>query len=125
MDFSLTQDILATVDQVQAALTDPGFLAAMTELPKIGSVEVLEQARGGDTVHQRVRYLFTADLSGAVRRVVDPDKLTWVERSTSTSPRTRRRTRSNPTTTPTCSRAATTRRSRSTEHAPVVSRPGT
>jgi hypothetical protein len=83
MDFTLTQDIAATVDQVEAALTDAGFLTTMTDLPKIGSVEVLEQTRGGDTVHQRVRYLFTAELSGAVRRVVDPDKLTWVEDSTS------------------------------------------
>jgi hypothetical protein len=83
MDFSLTQDIAATVEQVEAALTDAGFLATMTDLPKIGSVEVLEQSRAGDSVHQRVRYLFTADLSGAVRRVVDPDKLTWVEDSKS------------------------------------------
>ncbi len=83
MDFTLTQDIAATVDQVEAALTDAGFLATMADMPKIGSVEVLEQTRDGDTVHQRVRYLFTAELSGAVRRVVDPDKLTWVEDSTS------------------------------------------
>jgi hypothetical protein len=85
MDFTLTQDITATVGQVEAALTDAGFLATMAELPKIGSVEVLEQTRDGATVHQRVRYLFTAELSGAVRRVVDPDKLTWVEDSTSDS----------------------------------------
>lgn len=83
MDFSLTQLITATVEQVEVALTHAGFLATMSDLPKIGSVEVLEQSRDGHTVHQRVRYLFTADLSGAVRRVVDPDKLTWVEDSTS------------------------------------------
>jgi len=83
MDFSLTQLITATVEQVEVALTDAGFLATMADLPRIGSVEVLDQSRDGDTVHQRVRYLFTADLSGAVRRVVDPDKLTWIEDSTS------------------------------------------
>jgi len=83
MDFTLTQHITAPVDQVEAALTDAGFLATMADLPKIGSVEVLEQTRNGGTVHQRVRYLFTAELSGAVRRVVDPEKLTWVEDSTS------------------------------------------
>jgi hypothetical protein len=83
MDFTLTQDITATVDEVEAALTDAGFLSTMADLPKIGSVDVLEQTRKGDTVHQRVRYLFTAELSGAVRRVVDPEKLTWVEDSTS------------------------------------------
>ncbi len=47
MDFSLTQDISATVDQVEAALADPGFLSSMSDLPKIGSVEVLEQTRDG------------------------------------------------------------------------------
>lgn len=82
MDFTLTQDLTGSIDAVEAALGDAGFLTGMTDLPKIGKVEVLEQTRDGDTLHQRVRYLFTADLSRAVRRVVDPDKLTWVEDTT-------------------------------------------
>jgi hypothetical protein len=82
MNFTLTQDIVGAVDAVDAALVDRGFLAGLAALPKLGSSEVLEQSRDGQTVHQRVRYLFTAALSGAVRRVVDPDRLTWVEDST-------------------------------------------
>jgi uncharacterized protein YndB with AHSA1/START domain len=82
MDFSLTQDIPAPVDAVDAALVDPKFLARMGELPKLGSATVLSQSRDGEVVHQQVRYLFQAELSAAVTRVVDPKKLTWVEDST-------------------------------------------
>src|SRR6478672_3320137 len=53
----------------------------MAELPKLGSAEVVSQTRDGDVVRQDVRYLFQAELSSAVTRVVDPKKLTWVERS--------------------------------------------
>jgi len=33
-------------------------------------------------MRQRVRYAFVGELSGAVRAVVDPARLTWVEEST-------------------------------------------
>jgi len=82
MDFSLTQDIPAPIDTVDAALIDPDFLARMAELPKLGSATVLSQERAGEVMYQQVRYLFQAELSSAVTRVVDPAKLTWVEDST-------------------------------------------
>ena len=81
MKFEIAQDLRAPVDAVDAALVDPGFLVRMAELPKLGSAEVIEQRREGDVVHQDVRYLFEAQLSGAVTRVVDPKLLTWIERS--------------------------------------------
>jgi hypothetical protein len=79
--FEIVQDLRATPDAVDAALVDPAFLVRMVELPKLGSAEVVSQDRDGDTVRQDVRYLFQAQLSSAVTRVVDPDRLTWVERS--------------------------------------------
>lgn len=82
MDFEIVQSLRRTPDEVDAALVDPAFLTRMAELPKLGSAEVLSQRRDGAVVHQEVRYLFQAELSGAVRRVVDPDRLTWVEEST-------------------------------------------
>ena len=82
MDFTLTQEIPAPVDAVDAALVDPDFLTRMAELPKLGSAEVVSNERDGDTVKLQVRYLFQADLSAAVTRVVDPAKLTWIEDST-------------------------------------------
>src|SRR3954469_5016469 len=81
MKFEIVQDLSAAPDAIDAALVDPAFLARMAELPKLGSAEVVSQARDGDVVRQDVRYLFRAELSAAVTRVVDPKRLTWVERS--------------------------------------------
>ena len=81
MRFEIVQDIAATPEAIDAALVDPAFLARMADLPKLGSAEVVSQARDGDVVRQDVRYLFQAQLSSAVTRVVDPKKLTWVEHS--------------------------------------------
>lgn len=82
MDFTLTQEIPAPVDAVEAALTNPDFLARMAELPKLGSAELVSNEHDGDTVKLQVRYLFQADLSPKVTKFVDPEKLTWVEDST-------------------------------------------
>ena len=81
MKFEIVQDLRATPAAVDGALIDPAFLVRMAELPKLGSAEVVSQLRDGDTMHQDVRYLFQAELSSAVTRVVDPKKLTWIERS--------------------------------------------
>lgn len=82
VDFTLTQEIDAPVDAVDAALVNPDFLVRMDQLPKLGSAEVVSNERDGDIVKLAVRYLFQAELSSAVTRVVDPEKLTWVEEST-------------------------------------------
>ena len=81
MNFEITQELAGTPEAVDAALVDPGFLVRMAELPKLGTAEILDQRREGDVVYQDVRYLFQAELSRAVTRVVDPEQLTWVERS--------------------------------------------
>jgi hypothetical protein len=82
VDFTLRQKIPASVDAVDEALVDPVFLVRMAELPKLGSADVVSKSRAGDVVSLQVRYLFQADLPGAVTRFVDPDKLSWVEDST-------------------------------------------
>ena len=79
MKFRIDQRIPAPLAAVEATLLDRDFIAATAELPKLGSPEVLENARDGDRAHQRIRYRFTAQLSGAVTRLVDPGKLTWVD----------------------------------------------
>ena len=81
MNFDIVQDLAADPDAVDAALVDRAFLLRMGELPKLGSAEVVDQRRDDDVVYQDVRYLFQAELSRAVTRVVDPKLLTWVERS--------------------------------------------
>jgi DNA-binding transcriptional regulator YbjK len=77
--FRIDQHIPAPLAAVEAALLDRDFVAATADLPKLGAPELLELQRDGDRAHQRVRYRFTAQLSGAVTRVIDPAKLTWVD----------------------------------------------
>lgn len=82
MRFDVDQTLPAAVADVLDAFTDPGFLASLADLPKVGSPEVLDQRRDGDLVHLQVRYRFRGDLSPAVRRVLDPERLTWVDHRT-------------------------------------------
>ncbi len=82
MRFRVEQRFAAPLEAVEDALLDPGFLARLAELPKLGAPEVLSHEVDGDVVHQRVRYRFSGDLAPAVTAVVDPDRLTWVEEST-------------------------------------------
>jgi len=77
--FRIEQRIAAPLGAVEAALLNRDFVAATADLPKLGAPELLELERDGDRAHERIRYRFTAELSGAVTRVVDPKKLTWVD----------------------------------------------
>jgi hypothetical protein len=77
--FRIEQRIPAPLDAVEEALLDREFIAATAQLPKLGEPDLLDQERDVDRVRQRVRYRFTAELSPAVRRVVDPAKLTWID----------------------------------------------
>ena len=82
MRFSLDQALPGSIDEVLAAFTDPGYLASLGELGKVGAPEVLDQTQEGDIVLQRVRYHFTGDLSPAVTSVIDRDKFVWVDEHT-------------------------------------------
>ena len=82
MRFHLQQIFRAPADDVARAYTDPALYERLGRLPKLGRPEMLERREDGDVVHLQVRYRFTGDLSAAVRRVVDPDRLTWVEHAT-------------------------------------------
>lgn len=82
MRFRIQQRFDAPVEQVEAVLLDPAFLARLGQLPKLGRPELLDQREDGDVVHRRVRFAFAGQLSAAVTAVVDPARLTWVEEST-------------------------------------------
>ena len=81
MRFRLEQRFSAPVDAVEAAFLDPALLAELANLPQVGRPELLSSRSDGDAVIREVRYAFTGQLSPAVTRVVDPDRLTWVEHS--------------------------------------------
>ena len=81
MRFELDQRVRAPLEAVQAAFIDPAFLAELGALPKLGRLELLEQEERAGLVWQRVRYAFAGELSSAVRAVISPDRLTWIEES--------------------------------------------
>ena len=69
----------APVDVVVAAFADPAFYEELAGLPKVGAPEVLDHRVDGNRAHLEVRMHFTGDLSAAVKAVIDPHKLSWVE----------------------------------------------
>ena len=79
MRFEVRQRIAAPMADVADALTDPGYYEELGSAPKLGAPEVLGRDVDGDVVVMRVRYRFTGDLSSAVKAVIDPAKLTWVD----------------------------------------------
>lgn len=81
MEFELEQHFVLDVADIEDGLTDPGFLATLDDLSAIGEPVVIDTERTAEAAAQQVRYRFVADLPGAVTRVVDPDKLTWIEDS--------------------------------------------
>lgn len=82
MRFRIEQRFGLPLEAVERALCDPRFIDRMADLPKLGRPHLLDHQLDDGVVHQRVRYAFNGDLSSAVRRVVDPARLTWVEEST-------------------------------------------
>src|SRR3546814_18383753 len=56
-------------------------LRSMPELPKLSQPEVLARHEDDGTVELLIRYRFDGDLSSAARAVLDPSRLSWVERS--------------------------------------------
>lgn len=82
MRFRLEQRFSADPDAVLAAFVDPDFYPALAALPNVGEPQVVGRTVEGDVVRIDVRYRFTGELSSAARRVLDPQRLTWVDHAT-------------------------------------------
>jgi hypothetical protein len=80
--FAIEQRFGGDADAVARAYADPELYAAFVGMRKLSKPEVLRHHADGELVELDVRYRFAGDLSPAVRAVIDPDRLTWVERST-------------------------------------------
>jgi len=80
--FSIEQRFRADVDAVARAYADPDLYVALVGLPKLSQPQVVGHEAEGDSVVLQVRYRFGGELSAAARAVIDPARLTWVERST-------------------------------------------
>ncbi len=81
MRFELTQRYDSTATEVTAAYADPALYPTLVGLPKLGGIEVIDHDLDGDRATLGVRFRFTGDLPSAVTAVIDPAKLTWVQRS--------------------------------------------
>lgn len=79
MRFRLEQRVRAPLPAVESALVDPDFLDRLAHLPRLGRPELLRRDDDGAVVRMEVRYAFAGELSPAVTKVVDPDRLTWVD----------------------------------------------
>jgi hypothetical protein len=80
--FTIEQTFAGPLERVEAAFVDPAYLERLSTLPKLGRPTLVHRVEADHLVHQWVKYAFVGDLNAAVRRVVDPARLTWVEEST-------------------------------------------
>jgi hypothetical protein len=79
VDFTITQHVGRHIGEVQNILLSAGFYTASAALPMLGDSALLDQERTDDRVRLRIRRRFTGELNRAVTKVVEPQKLTWVE----------------------------------------------
>lgn len=81
MRFTVEQRFRHDPAAVARALADPQVLGALPDLPKLSRPEVLSREVDGAHVSLALRYRFEGELSSAARAVLDPGRLSWVERS--------------------------------------------
>lgn len=83
MRFSAEQRFeTAAPDVVARAFADPDLFEQYPAGPRLARPEVVDHRAAGDTVRLQVRYRFCGELSAAVRAVVEPSRLSWVEDTT-------------------------------------------
>lgn len=81
MRFTVDQRYGTGPDELALAYADPDLYDHLVGLPNLGAPEVLAHRRAEQVVDLEIRYRFTGELSAAARAVLDPSRLTWVERS--------------------------------------------
>ena len=82
MRLTIDQRFAAPLDVVVQAYTDPALYAGFPEHGTVGRPELIGRRELGDRVELEIRHRFTGNLSSAVRAVLDPTRLTWVEHVT-------------------------------------------
>jgi hypothetical protein len=79
VQFSVTETIAATRDEVLRSLVDPDYYTFLGDhATSVRAPELLSASDDGGIVRTRVRYAFDGTISGPAARVVDAHKLTWV-----------------------------------------------
>lgn len=82
MRFHLEQHFRHPAAEVLAAYADPALYPTLTGLGRVATPVVLDHARHEGRTTLRLQMRLAADLSPAARRVVDPDRLSWIQEET-------------------------------------------
>ena len=81
MKIAVRQAVGVAPARAIAAYATPAFYVGRPGRDDIAVVEVVRHEDLGDRVVIEVRCAFTGSVSGAVRRVIDPGKMSWVTRT--------------------------------------------
>jgi hypothetical protein len=84
MEFSVSELIDASFDQIVHALQDPAYYQhlALTASTAVQAPELLGATTADGVLDLSVRYAFAGEISGAAAMAVDAAKLTWVIHTT-------------------------------------------
>jgi hypothetical protein len=82
VQFRLEHRYRAEPEAVARAYASEALYAELGAGSKLAPPEVLERRDEAGLVVLRIRYRFVGELSSAVRAVLDPARLTWVDEST-------------------------------------------
>jgi hypothetical protein len=79
--FTVSQNANVAPQVAVAAYGNPAFYEGRPERDHISVVEVVSHEETGSRVHIQVRFKFSGSVSGAVRAVIDPNKMSWITRT--------------------------------------------
>jgi hypothetical protein len=82
MRFAVEQRFEADADAVARAYADPALYAILPATTKLARPELVSHTTEGERIVLEVRYRLVAELPSAARAILDPARLTWIERST-------------------------------------------
>jgi hypothetical protein len=80
--FTVDQNVDVSPDVAVAAYGNPAFYEGRVPQDNISVIEVVRHEDTGARVLIEVRFKFSGGVSSAVRAVIDPNKMSWVTRTT-------------------------------------------
>ena len=81
MKFDIRQAVAVPPARAMAAYGSPAFFEGRPVRDDIAVVGVVRHEDAGSRIQLEVRFAFTGSVSSAVRRVIDPAKMSWVTRT--------------------------------------------
>jgi hypothetical protein len=81
MRFSVEHRLAASVEAVEAAMTDPDYFAELRTMPGVEPPVLLARRTERERVLLDVRYVFSGELPSVARSVLGRGELAWVQHS--------------------------------------------